>query len=121
MKKVITLLAVIAIIALPFTAFAEHWGEVQLKYMVNNGYLSDGDPNEAITRLEVAKAFAKLPLIDKGSNYIFTDTSHKDVVKVSKAGLMNGGRQPKIQSGCVYYAGGNSEGYSIAVTQSGVV
>ena len=90
MKKVIILLMLLAIVALPITAFADHWGEVQLKYMVNNGYLSDGDPNEAITRLDVAKALAKLPLIDKGSNYIFTDTSHKDVVKVSKAGLMNG-------------------------------
>ena len=90
MKKMCILIAVILIFSMSTTAFAEHWADVPYKYMTDNGYISEGDPNAYMTRLEVAQAIAKLPLIDKNSNYIFTDTSNKDIVKVAKAGLMHG-------------------------------
>ena len=94
MKKFIFVpLVCLLIISMTFPVFANtgHWGEIPLKYMTDNGYLqSGGNPDDAITRLDVAKAVAKLSLIDKGSNYIFTDTSDKDVIKVAKAGIMSG-------------------------------
>jgi len=78
----------------PALANSGHWAEIPLKYMVDNGYLqaTNGDtrPDEPLTRLEAARAIAKLPLINKGSNYIFTDTCDADVVKVAKSGIMNG-------------------------------
>jgi hypothetical protein len=95
-KLILATLTALLIVRLTAPVFANpgHWAEIPLKYMVDNGYLqsTDGDtrPDEPLTRLDAARAFAKLPLIDKGSNYIFTDTSDRDVVKVAKAGLMNG-------------------------------
>lgn len=91
MKSKILPLVLIIILTFGTTAFAEHWGELPIKYMTDNGYLqNNGNPDDPITRLDVAKALAKLPLIDKGSNYIFTDTCDADVIKVAKAGIMNG-------------------------------
>jgi LPXTG-site transpeptidase (sortase) family protein len=43
--------------------------------------------------LDAARVLAKLNLIDKGSNYIFEDSCDTSVVKVAKAGLMDGENQ----------------------------
>lgn len=92
MKKLIFAALVLSlVISMSVTAFAEHWADIPLKYMTDNGFLQNADnPDDPITRLEVVKALVKLPLIDKGSNYIFTDTCDKDVIKVAKSGLMSG-------------------------------
>jgi|GEM_PF-5185217 len=93
MKKLIVIsLISILLLGTTCTAFANpgHWAEIPLKYMTDNGYLQGGNPDDAITRLDVARAISKLPLIDKSSNYIFADTSDKDVIRVAKAGIMNG-------------------------------
>ena len=90
MKYIYISIIILTIIITPFTAYSEHWADIPLKYMTDNGYISEGKPDEAVTRLEVAQVLAKLNLINKGSNYIFSDTSDKAVVKVAKAGLMNG-------------------------------
>lgn len=90
MKKLTVVLVAVLTFTLSMTVFADHWADIPLKYMTDNGYLSEGDSSAYMTRLEVARALAKLNLIDKSSNYIFSDTSDISVVKVTKAGLMNG-------------------------------
>ena len=91
MKSKILPLVLAMLFTFGTTVFAEHWGSIPIKYMTDNGYLqNNGSPDDPITRLDVAKALAKLPLIDKGSNYIFIDTCDADVIKVAKAGIMNG-------------------------------
>ena len=90
MKNLMIILTAIMLFVLPITASAEQWAEVPLKYMSDNGYLTGGEQNSCLTRLEAATVIAKLPLVDKNSNYIFTDTSNKDIVKVSKSGIMSG-------------------------------
>jgi len=90
--KIMPLLLLIVVLALQVPVFAaEHWSDIPMKYMTENGYYDAAvNPNEEITRIELARVLAKLPLIDKGSNYIFTDTSDKDVIKVAKSSLMCG-------------------------------
>jgi len=89
MKKILITLIICAV-ALSTTAFAADWSDIPMKYMSDNGYFQTANPDALVTRLDVAKVLGKLPLIDKGSHYIFTDTSDTDVIKVAKSGLMNG-------------------------------
>ena len=89
MKKICIAMICLSILS-GTIAFADTWGEIPFKYMTDNGYLQTGDPNAYVTRQEVARMLAKLPLIDKGSNYIFTDTADVDIVKAAKSGLMRG-------------------------------
>ncbi|MDR0406269.1 MAG: sortase [Clostridiales bacterium] len=90
MRKII--LAAVMVASCAVTALADgHWGEIPMKYMAEAGYLQAAEPDTYVTRLDASRVLAKLPLIDKGSNYIFTDTSDNAVVRVAKAGLMSGG------------------------------
>jgi len=91
-RKIISLLALLVLtfntVALAATG---SWSELPMKYMSDNNYWDAGtDPDAYITRLDVAKILSKLSLIDMDSNYIFLDTSNSAVIKVAKAGLMNG-------------------------------
>ena len=90
MKRLGIMILTLVIFAMPLTAFADGWSDIPMKYMTDNGYFQDGDPSAVMTRLDVAKVLAKLPLIDKGSNYVFTDACDAAMVKVAKAGLMGG-------------------------------